>query len=278
MREIGVVIVTWHSASTIEACLRSIPSELSVVVVDNGSSDDTIAVASQVRPDAHLLPQGENLGFGTACNLGATVLGERDILLLNPDAALEPGTLEALRDKLVASPETGVVGPAIYDATFALELSWGSDPTLWSEWRRARAHAKGMAERPAGGPVDWVTGGCCLIRREAWVAIGGFDPRFFLYFEDLDLCRRARAAGYQIAYLPEASARHTRGVSARQLGGLTERYYRASQLSYYRKYASFSERLGLRGYLAFKYAAKAMRAPHRASVYLEIVRAALLDA
>ncbi|MNX50972.1 N-acetylglucosaminyl-diphospho-decaprenol L-rhamnosyltransferase [compost metagenome] len=278
MRDVGVVIVTWHSASTIEACLRSIPAGMAVVVVDNGSRDETLDLVSKVRPDATLLPQGENLGFGAACNLGAKALGTRDILLLNPDAALESGTLEALSDHLCASPKVGVVGPAIYDAKDALELSWGSDPSLISEWRRARAHAKGVAEHPASGPVDWVTGGCCLIRREAWDAIGGFDTRFFLYFEDLDLCRRARKAGYHVAYVPETSARHIRGVSARQLGTRTERYYRASQLFYYGKYASRAEQLGLRCYLVLKYAIKAMRAPRHASDYLAILRASLQGA
>lgn len=121
--------------------------------------------------------------------------------------------------------------------------------------------------------MDWVTGGCCLIRRETWAAIGGFDTHFFLYFEDLDLCRRARTAGYEVLYLPKAIARHTRGVSAQQLGTRTERHYRTSQLYYYRKYAPWAERLGLRAYLTIKYAAKILRTPRHASTYLGILAA-----
>ncbi|HEY9897911.1 MAG TPA: glycosyltransferase family 2 protein [Pantanalinema sp.] len=273
MAEIGVVIVTWNSAKTIEACLNSIPAGEPVAVVDNASSDDTLDRVRAARADALVLAQDANLGFGAACNVGAAALGARDILLLNPDAELARNTIERLRAALASSPEVGVVGPAIHDAEGDIELSWGADPTLLWEWRRARAHAKGEVVAPEGGAVDWVTGGCCAIRRETWEAIGGFDAGFFLYFEDLDLCRRARGAGYQVVFLPEATARHVRGVSARQLGTRTERHYRTSQLYYYRKHASWAELLGLRAYLAIKYAAKALRTPRHASIYLEVLAA-----
>lgn len=278
MREAGVVIVTWNSSATIAACLDSIPAGVPVAVVDNASDDDTLSVARSARPDALLLPQAENLGFGAGCNVGATALAGRDVLLLNPDAALEPDTLEQLRAVLEAHPEVGVVGPAIRDAEGHLELSWGSDPTLLNEWRRARAHANGSEAPPEAGPVDWVTGGCCLVRREAWNALGGFDTRFFLYFEDLDLCRRARLAGFRVDFAPGVRARHIRGVSARQLGSRTERHYRASQLYYYRKHAPWAERLGLSAYLTLKYLAKALRAPRHASSHLKVAIAALRGA
>lgn len=276
MASIGVVIVTWNSAQTIEACLRSIPADVPVVVVDNASQDETLARAAEARPGVQLLSMRENLGFGTACNAGAKQLGGADILLLNPDAALEPGALERLSCALASDPTLGAVGPMIRDGAGGLELSWGEDPTLWAEWRRRREHARPPeAHSLARARVDWVTGACCLVRRSAWEAVGGFDERYFLYFEDLDLCRRLREQGHGILFEPSAVACHVRGVSATALGGETIRRYRASQLRYYRRYASWTSWLGLRAYLALKFAWSAVRRPRTAGTSVEVVRLAL---
>lgn len=277
MASVGVVVVTWNSASTIAACLRSIPVQTPVVVVDNDSRDDTLALAAAARPDARLVPLGQNRGFGTACNVGARLLGEADVLLLNPDAVLESGTLERLADVLDREATLGAVGPMITDSEGHLELSWGKDPSLWTEWRRRQEHAHPPApESLVSAQVDWVTGACCLIRRAAWEDSGGFDERYFLYFEDLDLCRRLREQGYGIRFEPAALARHVRGVSAAVLGMETSRYYRASQLLYYRRHASFASHLGVRLYLALKFAGMAILRPRQAASNVEIVRLALV--
>jgi len=266
---VGAVIVTWNSAATIDRCLASIPESVPVVVVDNGSSDDTRARVEASR--ATLLTPDRNLGFGQGCNLGATHLEGRDILLLNPDAALDTGAIETLAHALAVSPGLGMVGPLIRDTEGSVELSWGDDPTLLAEWRRKQAHQRPQRAPDAPCMVDWVTGGCCLIRRAAWDRVGGFDPGYFLYFEDLDLCRRIRQVGYQVGFEPRASADHARGSSSKQIGTLVETYYRASQLRYYRTHRGIVQRLGLKAYLALKYGLKAGRSPH----YRQILAMAL---
>lgn len=267
--DVGAVIVTWNSASTIERCLAGLPEGLEIVVVDNGSSDDTRILVAHTR--AVLLTPDRNLGFGKACNLGAARLGNKHILLLNPDAALSADGLHVLLDDMRRDARLGVVGPLIRDPEGRRELSWGEDPTLLIEWARKQAHVRSTEHSPSPSVVDWVTGGCCLIRREAWEAVGGFDERFFLYFEDLDLCRRIRQAGYYVRFDPRAEALHTRGVSSRQIGTLVERYYRSSQMLYYRLHRGALQQAGLRFYLFAKYALKAWRS----SDYRHIVGAAL---
>lgn len=272
----GVVVVTWNSAGTIAACLQSIPPDVPVVVVDNASSDETLAAVRAARPEAEVLSLTRNVGFGAACNLGAKHLKTGDVLLLNPDAALLSGTLERLAETLAREASLGVVGPLITDLAGNLELSWGEDPTLLTEWRRRREHARVPAIATLkASRVDWVTGACCLVRRSAWEAVEGFDERFFLYFEDLDLCRRIRKQGFGVLFEPGGAARHLRGASADVLGAQKVGRYRASQLMYYRRYASWAAWIGLRAYLVSKFAWWALRRPADSAVYGEVVRLAL---
>lgn len=270
----GVVVVTWNSQATIAACLASIPAGVPVVVVDNASEDETLARVRAARPEAAVRPSERNLGFGAACNLGARALAGHDLLFLNPDAELEPGALEGLEGILKAQARVGAVGPSLRQADGLLEWSWGEDPSLRIEWRRRRAHAQLEREPGPARVVDWVTGGCCLVRREAWEAGGGFDERYFLYFEDLDLCRRLRMAGYQVYFEPAARARHQRGASAGRLGVRTERHYRESQLYYYETYAPVWERLGLRAYLWAAYARRPAPDADTRAAYRAIARRA----
>lgn len=279
MAEAGVVIVTWNSAETIEACVRSVPAGVPVVVVDNASQDDTVERALTARPDARIVRSPRNLGFGAACNLGARELGDCDVLLLNPDAELLPDTLSYLASRLADDPQLGAVGPLLTDPAGGLELSWGADPSLRSEWRRRREHgAKPVIGSLCPMRVDWVTGACCLIRRTAWEAVGGFDERFFLYFEDLDLCRRLRERHFGVLFDPGASARHLRGASSDSLGPAKEARYRESQLRYYRLHARLLSRVGLRLYLVAKYAWALVRRPHHAAYYLPILWRAITGA
>jgi len=191
---------------------------------------------------------------------------------LNPDALLFPDSLPAMVDQLASDPTIGVLGPRIELPDGRLERSWGSNPTLREEWRRRR---EGITAAPAEAVAcspDWVTGGCCLIRRAAWDLVHGFDEGYFLYFEDLDLCRRIRSAGYQVRYWPMVTAFHQRGASAHQLGLDTERHYRAGQLRYYRTYGGFEAQLGLRAYLAAKYLWRYWRFPRDRGLCRAVLR------
>lgn len=278
MPEVGVVVVTWNSAATIGACLGSIPSDVPVVVVDNASRDQTVKRVRESHPEAQIVALDRNLGFGAACNVGAERLGSCDVLLLNPDAMLAQGAIDQLAAILAQDSTLGIVGPLITDSEGRLELSWGHDPTLVTEWRRQREHRRlPSVESLERARVDWVTGACCLVRRAAWEAVGGFDEGFFLYFEDLDLCRRVRAHGWGISFDPSARATHVRGASADTLGELKAERYRVSQLRYYRTHAGPVAIVGLRVYLVAKYVAAMLRRPSMARVYGRILRRAVIN-
>lgn len=257
MAEVSVVVVTFESQATIAACLASLPPDLETVVVDNGSLDETVAIVRERFPHVAVIEGDVNRGFGAGCNLGvARTSGER-VLLLNPDAAVTPGAIAALQAALAADRRLGAVGPLIRNPDGTPELSWGADPDLVSEWRRAREQ-HGRSPRPAPpqalSRVDWVSGACMLIRREAWAAVGGFDEDFFLYFEDCDLCLRLRRAGWGVAIAPDAEVNHVRGASAGRVEGQVKQWYRESQDRYYAKHRSPLETWLLRRYVRLRHA------------------------
>lgn len=259
---VSALIVTWNSALTINACLDSLPPEVEVVVVDNHSSDDTVARIRNRRPDALLIESTENRGFGAACNLAAQAAGNSTYLLLNPDAVLGTEALTHLLAALEARADLGAVGPRILGTTGEIELSWGDAPSIRNE-RKRQAEQQARLPRPdlpaASVDLAWISGACMLLRAEAWQAVGGFDPRYFLYFEDLDLCQRLRQAGWAVAIEPAAEVAHVRGQSARQATESVEAWYRESQIRYYARHNSRLESALLRLYLLAKYLPAALR-------------------
>ena len=271
---LSALVVTWNSADTILECLRSLPHGAEVIVVDNGSTDDTVARLQGSGPGVRILEPGRNLGFGAACNLAASHARGEYLLLLNPDAALEPEALTILLGALEEQPGIGAIAPYIQALDGSPELSWGEDPGIWQEWRRQRAQRGigGVPTPPASAAkVAWVSGACLLARRDAWREVGGFDEGFFLYFEDLDFCKRLRRAGWSIVYEPRARAAHRRGHSSSQIASQVETWYRASQLRYYLKHAPRYEQFFLKVYLSVKYLPRAWREPESARTILRMV-------
>lgn len=256
MYNVSIIIVTHNSEDTLRDCLASLPP-VEVIVVDNASTDGTRAIAREY-PNITLI-ENQNVGFGAACNLGVSHSKNDFILLLNPDAALTPGALDVLLASLDKHPECAIIGPRIIEPTGEIELSWGQDPGILSEWKRKKEHQTGGSEYPQDQSVDWISGACMLIRREAWDAIKGFDPGFFLYFEDADLCRRLRLEQWTIRYHAAATINHIRGHSGKNNHAGISRWYRESQLRYYERHAAFHERILLRLYLFGKFFPKALR-------------------
>src|SRR6185503_11528018 len=200
---VDVVVVSYETRETLLECLAAFVAEptASVVVIDNASRDGTAAAVRERFPSVRLVANAENVGFARACNQGARESRARYLLFLNPDATLAPGSLGALAAILEARPRVGVVGPRTRSANGDIQVSTGPDLSLVSEIRQRRL-VRGVARRDAAilveaeglhaveREVDWVSGACLMIRREAFDAVSGFDERFFLYEEDADLCRR----------------------------------------------------------------------------------------
>ena len=253
VRSIDIIIVNWNSGPQLQACIESIRAHGDglvgrCIVVDNGSSDgstDFLAGAA----DVDLVLTGQNLGFGRACNLGAARGDSPYLLFLNPDAWLMPGSLRLPLD-FMSRPENGQVGIsgiALIDETGKVQRSCARFPnaagmfmssfglnrlipsmgTHMHDWDHAQTRE-----------VPHVIGAFYLIRRPLFERLRGFDERFFVYLEDVDLSRRARLAGYRSYFLTEAQAFHEGGGVSSQVKAHRLFYSLRSRIQYARKHFS----------------------------------------
>ncbi len=209
---VAVVIVTHDSAAELPETLAALLPQLGdadeVVVVDNASSDGSAEVARRGAPDAVVVETGGNLGFAGGCHAGADASSAELLLFLNPDAVPQPGCIDALRARAVAQPEWGAFqgvvtmlgGTQVNTAgnyVHFLGFGWAGD---------LDAPVASIASEPR--EVGFASGACLVVRREAWDAVGGFDPRYFMYVEDLDLSLRLRLAGWGVGVEPAARVDH----------------------------------------------------------------------
>lgn len=257
------VIVSYNVAPLLHECLASIAEAaeaggitVHVVVIDNASSDHSIEVARANR-NTTVVANTRNVGFGLACNQGiaiARAIGSEHVLFLNPDARLAPDALAALRNALETSPRHAIAGPDLRFPDGRPQPSRRRFPNLATllvestplQWRGGgidgspgwpliepvirRYQCADLAD--VSGTVDWISGACLLTRVTALAAIGGFDPAFFLYFEETDLAHRLRKSGWTCTYTPEARVFHHRSQSADQNIGARDRHYYASKMTY----------------------------------------------
>jgi GT2 family glycosyltransferase len=201
---VTVVTVTWQSAGTLGGFLAACPAGLPVIVVDNGSSDGTVAAARAARPDAQIIENGENLGFGAAANKGLDAAVTEFALLTNPDARLSEAAVAALVAAADAFPAQRLVAPLLLDEAGRPVRSWNA-----SQHRRRRLQRDRDGEAWPQGPacVEFASGACLLFRRDAPIR---FDDGFFLFYEDDDLCLRAGGALLE----PAARVAHAGGRSS----------------------------------------------------------------
>lgn len=252
MTTLTVIIVSYNCRADLDACLRSLAAApprvpYTVTVVDNGSTDGTPAFVRAQWPKVVLIEPGRNLGFGPANNLGLRSTTGTFVLFLNPDALVRAGAIDRLLDHLAAHANVAAAGPRIVDGDGRAELSFGSMMTPWAELRQkvlVHGHARsvplvhGHVEHVTrvSKPVDWVSGACLLARRADLDAVGGFDERFFLYTEDVDLCAAFRARGRTVWFLADAEIVHRRGRSGASAPAATRRAYRRSHVAFYEKH------------------------------------------
>jgi GT2 family glycosyltransferase len=252
-RLISAVVVNFNSAGHLQSCLTALATSLAGqawdgVVVDNASTDGSETAAEAWRPNVSLCRQPVNAGFSAAVNLGLALTGGDYVLILNPDAVLAPDSVGLLAAELDAHPECALVGPCLFEADGTVQGSARGDPDMWTglfgratlltrlfPWfpvARRNVRVGGDAPR-ASVEVDWVSGACMLARRSALAAVGGFDHRYFLYWEDADLCRRLRNRGFTVRYVLAARATHATGGSSRTVRPLAIRAFHRSAYTYY---------------------------------------------
>ncbi|HXG89302.1 MAG TPA: glycosyltransferase family 2 protein [Vicinamibacterales bacterium] len=248
---LAIVIVSYNVRDEIDACLRSLvghtaPFDTMITVVDNASTDDTVAMVRRNWPQVEVIEAGANLGFARANNLGIRATRSEFVLLLNPDTIVPPGALPSLIRGLAAHPEAAAAGPRLVDAAGFPELSFGWTLGPWGELRQKligdlyRRRVRAVVRRVDGwsrlaGEREWVSGACLVARRADLEAVGLLDERFFMYTEDVDLCVQLRKRGRSILFIPQSEVLHLRGRSASR-NPHTERLRRQSQMAYYQKH------------------------------------------
>lgn len=251
---VGVVIVAKDTRDAALRCLASVRADASsgafdvrTVLVDNASSDGTAeAVRARFGSWADVVANPENTGFGAACNQGAARFpAAHHLLFLNADAELAPGALAALVGELEADARAGAAGPRMVGADDAPQPSVRGHPTPLAllhqhtalRFLRVGSAAYARYKRPAvrgdaPSDVPVVMGACLLVRGDVFRSLGGFDSRYFLYFEEADLCRRLADDGRTVRFVPAALVRHAGGASADRDRERALTWYLASLFAY----------------------------------------------
>jgi GT2 family glycosyltransferase len=260
--DISILIVSFNTSAMMRECIASIHAaqgalKIEIIVVDNGSRDDSVQVLATEYPEVVLIPSAVNLGFGGANNRAYEAATGRYIVLLNSDAFLHPDALRIAFEKMEANPKVGLAGGRLVGRDGSWQPSARMFPGLVTHFftmagfsdRFPRSRIFGHGNRTWADPmdaaeVDWVPGAFSIIRGETLAQTGLFDPAFFLYYEEVDLCYRIQKAGWKILYWPDIVVVHIGGESARQVqslevsktGSQLVLWQRRSMLLYYRKH------------------------------------------
>lgn len=252
--DLSIVIVNWNVCELLRRCLSSISRDkagtaIEVIVVDCASSDGSLEMVRREFPWARLIASNENLGYARGNNVGMAEARGRYLLVLNPDTELVGHALATMIRYLDEQPVVGALGPALRYPDGSVQSSRRRFPslataffesTLLHQWfpknRVARRYY--LDDHPADvpQPVDWLVGAALMIRRKAWQQVGPLDEGFFMYFEELDWCRRCRKAGWEIHYVPSAGIVHHEGKSSEQVVAARTIRFQRSKIHYYRKY------------------------------------------
>jgi hypothetical protein len=218
---VSVVIVNWNAGESLAACVASVvaaaPDE--VVVVDNASTDGSLAAVRARHPAVRVVENGANVGFAAAATQGAAAARGDVLVFLNPDARLLAGALATLVEALFATPGAGIAGGGLVDERGRWEPAHARfDPVAHLVFDTTVGRL-GARRRRSPVVVDWVYGTFMAVRAELFRQLGGFDARYFVYGEDMDLCHRAARLGARTIHVPAARAVHGRNVSAAQRFG-----------------------------------------------------------
>ena len=240
--ELSLIFVNFRSVKLLSEALRSVSSHVlsgrvEVIVVNNDVTEaDAIRDLSRTFP-LRLMMLSENNGFGQASNEGAAVAVSDILGFLNPDTVLIDGSLEKINQYFKTHPDVGVIGASLVTDDGRPEpWSFGMTQTLFGLFRnklcRFPRHVAGLGE---GFRVEWVSGAAMFVRTDLFRRLHGFDEEFFLYFEDMDLCERARQAGASVTYVQDIVFRHHGGATQSSRPDQKRRYY-ASQDRYFAKH------------------------------------------
>jgi GT2 family glycosyltransferase len=253
--QIAAILVNYNAGDELRRALQSIADEMHElpwegVVIDNASTDSSGAIAREFAPQVSLIENRDNVGFGRGANQGIAATRAPLVLIMNPDCRLVAGAIAVLRAELDTHEYCAIAGPRILNPDGSVQGSARGDPDMFTgffgrsgtltrllPWLpTARRNVVSDAAIRSGHEsvvVDWLSGACMLARREALQKVNGFDERYFLYWEDADLCKRLRAVGYHVRYVPGATAIHRVGHSSKTARTASIRAFHESAYLYY---------------------------------------------
>jgi N-acetylglucosaminyl-diphospho-decaprenol L-rhamnosyltransferase len=250
---VAVVLVTYQSARDLAMCLGSLeraagPHPLEVLVVDNASTDASVEIARGYG--AKVIENHANEGLSKAINTGVAATGAPWLLIANPDTWLSPGSLRRLMMTAFSGRRTGCVGPHLANPdgsdyptgrrfpSLLMGAAHAALAPLWPDNPATRRYHMADVDRRRPMEVDWVSGACMLIRRQTFEEVGGFDPGYFMYFEEMDFCLRLHRAGWLVVFDPLAEVKHVVGGSTRSAPYRKVVHHHRSALRFYcRRYA-----------------------------------------
>jgi N-acetylglucosaminyl-diphospho-decaprenol L-rhamnosyltransferase len=253
----AVVVVNHETREDLLDCLASLQDAGAdeVIVVDSGSSDGSLDAAAAAFPQVRRVGLA-NVGFGRAANAGVDETTADAVVLTNADTVFSVGSVAALGSYLDRHPDVGAVGPVVRFPDGRLQLSARSFPSIgqalghaalglwWPRNRWTRAYRLTDWDRTSERDVDWLSGCCIAVRRAAFEAVGGFDPAYFMFVEDVDLCARLREAGWRVVFAPVAQVVHAIGGSvSRKRYRMIVEHARSLDRFFGRRYATGPRRL-----------------------------------
>lgn len=248
----AVIIVSWQVKKELQKCLARLVREVNsnpgvnIMVVDNDSADGTTEMVINEFPQVQLILSKENLGFARACNLGSSKVTAEYYVFLNPDTEITVGFFSDLERSFIHHPKAGIIGGHIFNSDGTTQASVRGFPGLWVGLGEA---LKLLGRFPWLAPayfikefdynnsqiVDQVMGACLAVRSRAWHELGGFDESFFVWFEEVDLCYRAKQVGYEIWYDHHINLLHSQASSFSQLTTYQRHKLYIGSLVYYLK-------------------------------------------
>lgn len=231
MPEISIIIVNWNTQDLLATCINAIIEtknqlDIEIIVVDNASTDDSVVMLRESYPHVLIIKNRKNVGFAKANNQGFKISTGNNILLLNSDAILQNGSLQNLLQVFDDQPHCGLVGAQLLNVDGSFQASFTDLPNLWQEFLILSglgrlvsgswfpSHGSEVEHGPQ--PGGYVEGACMLIRREAYQLVEGLEEGYFMYSEDVELCKALQDNDWQVWYQPAAKVTHIGGGSSQQ--------------------------------------------------------------
>jgi N-acetylglucosaminyl-diphospho-decaprenol L-rhamnosyltransferase len=252
LNEVAAIVINRNTRDFLRECLETLGAQdfaggISRWVVDNGSDDGSPQMVLREFPGVNLVWNRTNTGYARACNEGIRATREPYVLILNSDTALSNDTVRVVIDYLERNPSAGVAAPLLRNSDGSLQFSCREFPSVQTAFVHAflglfrgenphSASYKRMDwDHSQEAGVDWVSGAFMAIRREALEQIGGFDEKYFMYVEDVDLCWRMWQAGWSVGFVPQTEVYHHIGMSSRAVPARMVLHHHRSMLRFHRK-------------------------------------------